>query len=140
LLLFAGGPLFTFLLRSAATIPHAITPILIALLFASILQIVSEALLQFTGFFRSLAYNGAAVALAMAAATLAAFVAGLGLVGFLAIYAAVYAAGAVTLTIAAVYGPIRAAAGPGAAWPLDGCFRAIRSARRLPRATPIPPG
>ena len=72
---------------------------------------MSEALLQFTGFFRSLAYNGAAVALAMAAATLFAFAAGFGLVGFLAIYAAVYAAGAVTLTIAAVYGPIRAAAG-----------------------------
>ena len=44
LLLFAAGPLFTFLLRSAATIPHAITPILIALLLASVLQIVSEAL------------------------------------------------------------------------------------------------
>ena len=140
LLLFAAGPLFTFLLRSAATIPHAITPIVIALLFAGILQIVSEALLQFTGFFRSLAYNGAAVAFAMAAATLFAFVTGFGLVGFLAIYAAVYAAGAVTLAIAAVYGPIRAAAGPGAAWPLDGFFRAIRSARRLPTATPIPPG
>ena len=47
----------------------------------------------------------------MLVATLFAFVAGFGLVGFLAIYAAVYAAGAVTLTIAAVYGPIRAAAG-----------------------------
>ncbi len=79
--------------------------------------------MQFTGFFRSLAYNGAAVALAMAAATLFAFLAGFGLVGFLAIYAAVYAAGAVTLTIAAVYGPIRAAAGPGAAWPLDRFFQ-----------------
>ena len=39
-----------------------------------------------------------------------AFVAGFSLVGFLAVYAAVYAAGAVALTIAAVYGPIRAAA------------------------------
>ena len=140
LLLFAAGPLFTFLLRSAATIPYAITPILIALLLASVLQIVSEALLQFTGFFRSLAYSGAAVAVAMLVATLFAFVADFGLVGFLAIYAAVYAAGAITLTIAAVYGPIRAAAGPGAARPLTGIFRAIRSARRSPGATPIPPG
>ncbi|MGB6568956.1 MAG: hypothetical protein WBF02_16785, partial [Xanthobacteraceae bacterium] len=56
LLLFAGGPLFAFLLRTAATIPPAVVPILVVLLLASILQIVSEALLQFTGFFRSLAY------------------------------------------------------------------------------------
>ena len=118
LLIFAAGPLFTFLLRSAATIPHAVTPILVVLLLVSVLQIVSETLLQFTGFFRSLAYNGAAVAIAMLVATLFAFAAGFDLVGFLAVYAAVYAVGAVALTIAAVYGPIRAAAvdpGDGAA-------------------------
>lgn len=109
LLVFTGGPLFTFLLRSAATVPHAIVPILAALLLVSVLQIVSEALLQYTGFFRSLAYNGAVVALAMVAATLLAVVAGFDLVGFLALYAAVYAAGAIALTIAAIYGPIRAA-------------------------------
>ncbi len=110
LLIFAGAPLFAFLLRSAATVPHAMVPILVALLLTSVLQIVSEALLQYTGFFRSLAYNGAAVAAAMLVATLSAVAAGLDLVGFLAVYAAVYAAGAVALTIAAVYGPIRAAA------------------------------
>jgi len=65
------------------------------LLVASILQIVSEALLQFTGFFRSLAYNGAAVAVAMVAATVFAYAAGFDLVEFLALYAAIYAAGAV---------------------------------------------
>jgi O-antigen/teichoic acid export membrane protein len=110
LLIFAGGPLFTFLLRSAATVPHAIVPILVALLLTSVLQIVSEALLQYTGFFRRLAYIGAAVAVAMIVATLFAYLAGFDLVGFLAVYTAVYAAGAVSLTIAAVYGPIRAAA------------------------------
>ena len=66
---FAAGPLFTFLLRSAATVPHAVVPILVVLLLVSVLQIVSETLLQFTGFFRSLAYNGAAVAIAMLVAT-----------------------------------------------------------------------
>jgi len=110
LLIFAGAPLFTFLLRSAATVPQAMVPILVALLLTSVLQIVAEALLQYTGFFRSLAYNGAAVAVAMTAATLFAFAAGFGLVGFLAVYAAVYAVGAAALTIAAIYGPIRAAA------------------------------
>jgi O-antigen/teichoic acid export membrane protein len=116
LLVFAGGPLFTFLLRSAATVPHAIVPILVVLLLASVLQIVSESLLQYTGFFRSLAYNGAAVAAAMLVATVLTYAAGLDLVGFLATYAAVYAAGALALTIAVLYGPIRAAAAePGEA-------------------------
>ena len=47
----------------------------------------------------------------MIAATVFAYAAGFDLVEFLALYAAIYAAGAVALTIAAVYGPIRAAAG-----------------------------
>jgi O-antigen/teichoic acid export membrane protein len=138
LLIVAGGPLFAFLLRSAATIPHAVTPILVVLLLASILQIVAEALLQFTGFFRSLAYNGAAVAAAMIGATVFAYAAGFDLVEFLALYAAIYAAGAVALAIAAVYGPIRAAAGePADGRPLTGILRAIRSAPRSPASTPV---
>lgn len=136
LLIFAGGPLFAFLLRSAATIPPAVTPILIVLLAAGVLQIVSEALLQFTGFFRSLAYNGLGVAAAMLVATALAFAAGFDLVGFLAVYAAVYAAGAVALTVAAVYGPIRAAAPPGEARPLGTILKAIRNAPRSPGSTP----
>jgi len=114
LLIFAGAPLFAFLLRSAATVPHAIVPILVALLLTSVLQIVSEALLQYTGFFRSLAYNGAAVAMAMLLVTALAIAARLDLVGFLAAYAAVYAVGAVCLAIAAVRGPVRASAAPRA--------------------------
>jgi hypothetical protein len=138
LLIVASGSLFAFLLRTAATIPPAITPILVVLLVASILQIVSEALLQFTGFFRSLAYNGVAVAVAMIAATVFAYAAGFDLVEFLAVYAAIYAAGAVALTIAAVYGPIRAAAGePDDGRPLHAILRAIRSAPRSPASTPV---
>jgi O-antigen/teichoic acid export membrane protein len=109
LLVFAGAPLFAFLLRSAATVPHAVTPILIVLLLAGVLQTVSEVLLQYTGYFRSLAGNGLCVTAAMIVATIAAFIAGFGLVGFLAVYAAIYAAGAFALTIAAALGPIRAA-------------------------------
>jgi O-antigen/teichoic acid export membrane protein len=109
-LIFAGGPLFTFLLRTAATVPHGVVGVLVVLLLTGVVQTVAEVLLQYSGYFRSLAYNGVAVAVAMTAATLFTYVAGLGLVGFLAAYAAVYAAGALTLTIAAVYGPIRAAA------------------------------
>ncbi len=107
-LIFAGAPLFAFLLRTAATVPHAVTPILIVLLIAGVLQTVSEVLLQYTGYFRRLAYNGLCTAAAMIVATLAAFIAGFGLVGFFAVYAAIYAAGAIALTIAAAYGPVRA--------------------------------
>jgi O-antigen/teichoic acid export membrane protein len=110
LLIFAGGPLFTFLLRSAATVPPGIVPILVALLIANILQIVSEALLQYSGFFRSLAYNGAAVVIMMAAITAVSAAAKFDIVGFLAAYAAVYTVGAIGLAVAAVWGPIRATA------------------------------
>jgi O-antigen/teichoic acid export membrane protein len=129
LLIFAGGPLFTFLLRSAATVPHAIVPILVVLLLASVLQIVSEVLLQYSGFFRGLAYNGAAVAAVMVVTTAIAVIARLDLVGFLAAYSIVYAAGSVLLALTAVYGPIRAAAAPvDQTRPLEGTFKAIRSA------------
>jgi O-antigen/teichoic acid export membrane protein len=110
LLIFAGAPLFAFLLRNAAVVPPAITPILIVLLFAAVLQTVSEVLLQYTGYFRSLAVNALCVAAAMIVATCVSFVAGDGLVGFLATYAAIYALSSVAITLAAVYGPIRAAA------------------------------
>lgn len=110
LLIFAGGPLFAFLLHSAATVPPAIASILVVLVLANILQIVSEALLQYSGFFRSLAYNGAAVSVVMVVIMAVSVAAKFDIVGFLAAYAAVYTAGAVALAIAAVCGPIRATA------------------------------
>jgi hypothetical protein len=103
------------------------------LLLASVLQIVSEALLQYSGFFRSLAYNGAAVAAAMIVMTALAVVARLDLVGFLAAYSIVYAAGAIFLTVAAVLGPIRAAAVPvGRNQPPD-------TLKTIPLAPPMQP-
>ena len=112
LLIFAGPYFFKFLLHSAADVPPAMVPVIVALLASSVLQIVSEALLQYSGFFRSLAYNGAAVAAAMVVMTAIAVAAKFDLVGFLAAYSVVYAAGAICLTAAAVLGPIRAAAAP----------------------------
>jgi len=55
----------------------------------------------------------------MVVATVIAIAARLDLVGFLALYAAVYTAGAVGLAIAAVRGPIRAAAHPGVTQPVN---------------------
>ena len=133
LLIFAGGPFFKFLLRAAATVPPGIVPILVVLLLANILQIVSEALLQYSGFFRSLAYNGAAVSVMMIVITGVSMIAKFDIVGFLAAYAAVYTVGAICLTIAAIFGPIRAAAGrSGEPHPLTGLLKAIRGIRPAP--------
>jgi O-antigen/teichoic acid export membrane protein len=108
LLLFSGDALYRFLLHTAATVPPEVTPIVIVLLLAGVLQIVAEALLQHTGYFRSLAWNGAILVALMIGATAVAFAAKFGLVGFLAAYAAAYALGAIFQTAAAILGPIAA--------------------------------
>jgi O-antigen/teichoic acid export membrane protein len=127
LLIFAGGPLFAFLLRAAATVPAGVVPILVALLLASILQIVAEALLQYSGYFRSLAYNGAAVVVAMIVITALSAVAKFDIVSFLTAYTVVYSAGAVCLAIAAVRGPIHATAIHSEPHGMSGLFRALRA-------------
>jgi O-antigen/teichoic acid export membrane protein len=128
LLIFGGTELYAFLLRSAATVPPAVTPIVVVLLLASILQIVAEALLQYTGYFRSLALNGVIVVVMMIIATIVAFAAKLGLVGFLATYAVAYSLGALSLTAFAVLGPFSAAAAPADGQPsLRALVRAIGS-------------
>ena len=137
-LIFAGAPFFKFLLRSAATVPPAITPILVVLLLTNIVQMVSESFLQHTGYFRSLARVGAAVAVMMIAAAGLSVVAKFGIVGFLAAYTVAFAIGALLLAVAAIHGPIRAAAArPGETQPWTGVFRAIRSAWPTPSAIPI---
>jgi O-antigen/teichoic acid export membrane protein len=127
LLIFAGGSLFAFLLRAAATVPAGVVPILVALLLASILQIVAEALLQYSGYFRSLAYNGAAVVVAMIVITALSAVAKFDIVSFLTAYTVVYSAGAVCLAIAAVRGPIHATAIHSGPHGMSGLFRALRA-------------
>jgi len=114
LLIFAAQPLFSFLLRSAATVPHPISSILVVLLLANLVHMVSQSLLQHTGFFREIARIGVIVAAGMVAATALAVLGGLNIVGFIAAYAAVYTTGAISYAVAAARGPIRAAsAGDG---------------------------
>jgi O-antigen/teichoic acid export membrane protein len=131
-LIFGGDWLFKFLLHSAAVVPAGIVPILVVLILTSILQIVAEALLQYSGFFRSLAYNGAGVIAGMILVIGIAAAAKLNIVGFLDAYTAVYAIGAIGLTVAAIFGPVNAKAHPGQ-HALGGLFRA-RSAREQPSA------
>lgn len=109
LLIFAAQPLFKFLLHSAATVPPAVTPVLLTLLLAYIVQLVSQTLLQHTGYFREISRIGAGVAIAMGAATAITVLARLGIVGFLTAYAVAYTMGALALAVAMVRGPIRAA-------------------------------
>jgi hypothetical protein len=72
-------------------------------------QMVAQSLLLHAGFFREISRIGASVAIAMIAATAISVVAKLNIVEFLAVYTAVYTAGALYLVVAAYRGPIRAA-------------------------------
>jgi O-antigen/teichoic acid export membrane protein len=115
LLIFAAQPLFSFLLHSAATVPPSVTPILIVLMLANLVQMVSQSLLQYTGFFREISRISAGVAVAMILATVLAIAAKWDIVGFIGAYAAVYTGGALASAVALVRGPIRTASLPHAA-------------------------
>ncbi len=109
LLVFGSKQLFAFLLGAAATVPPAISPILIVMVLANLVQMVAQSLLLHAGFFREISRIGASVAMAMIAATAISVVAKLDIVEFLAVYTAVYTAGALYLVAAAYRGPFRAA-------------------------------
>jgi O-antigen/teichoic acid export membrane protein len=132
LLIFAAQPLFVLLLRSAATVPPAITPILVVLLMANLVQMVSQSLLLHTGYFREIGRISATVAVAMIVATAWSVAAKFDIVGFLAAYAAVYSAGALYTAIAAVRGPVRAAAHRPGGMPDEQQLRSAPRALRSP--------
>jgi O-antigen/teichoic acid export membrane protein len=111
LLFFAGDRFFAFLLGPAATMPTALTPVLIALLLANVAQTVSNSLLLHTGYFRQLAFIAGGMALAMTVMTAIAYAMQLDIVGYLAAYAAVFAASVLFSLAVMIRGPIRAAGG-----------------------------
>jgi hypothetical protein len=118
LLIFASKQLFGFLLGNAATVPPAVTPILVVMLLANLVQMVAQSLLLHSGFFREISRIGAGVAVAMIVATAIAVAAKLDVVQFLGVYAVVYTAGALYLAVAAFRGPVRAASANNAPqWP-----------------------
>src|SRR6202047_4657388 len=135
LLIFASKQLFAFLLGTAATVPPAVTPILVVMLLANLVQMVAQSLLLHAGFFREISRICAGVAVAMVLATAIAVVANLTIVAFLGVYAAVYTAGALYLAVAAYRGPILAAASPLAAakWKRAAEPAAARCSRRTGR-------
>lgn len=110
LLLFAGDRLFAILLGGAATIPQQVTYILVVLLIANLAQNVATNLLLHLGFFSEIARVATFLMVAMAAMTAIVMIAGLGIVGFIGGYAAVYVAGAALYVAYVVRGPFRIAA------------------------------
>jgi O-antigen/teichoic acid export membrane protein len=90
----AGDRVFALLLGHAATIPHAAMLILVVLLLANLAQNVASNLLLHTGFFRELARVASILVAAMALMTAIVIAARVGIVGFLAGYAAIYLVGA----------------------------------------------
>jgi hypothetical protein len=96
-------------------VPPAVTPILVVMLLANLVQMVAQSLLLHAGFFREISRIGLGVAVAMVVATAIAVVAKLTIVEFLGGYAAVYTAGALYLAATAYRGPILAASSPLAA-------------------------
>jgi O-antigen/teichoic acid export membrane protein len=115
LLIFAAQPLFAFMLHSAATVPLSVMPILVVLLLASLVQNVSQSLLQYTGFFREISRISLGVAAAMILMTILAVFAKWSIVTFIGAYATVYTAGTLASLIALIRGPIRVAAHPHSA-------------------------
>jgi O-antigen/teichoic acid export membrane protein len=111
LLYFASERLFAFLLGPAAIMPAALAPVLVALLLANLAQTVANSLLLHTGYFRQLALIAAGMALAMTLMTAAALALRFDIVGYLAAYAAVFAASVLFSVVVMMRGPIRAAGG-----------------------------
>jgi hypothetical protein len=89
--------------------PAATTPILVVLVFANLVQTVSNFLLVHTGFFKEIARLAAVMVVAMTAATAAAFAVRLDIIGFLEVYTVVYVGGALLHVLLVIRGPFRTA-------------------------------
>jgi O-antigen/teichoic acid export membrane protein len=110
LLLVDAKGLFALLLGHAAVMPTAAVPILLVLLATGAAKSAPNFLLQHTGYFREIARLSMVNVLVMTTAVGVAFVAGLGVVGFLAAYAGAFVTVATLYIIVAIRGPLRYAA------------------------------
>ena len=108
-LLIGAAPLFAALLGHAATMPPAITPILIAMLFADLTKMVTHSVLVHNAYFKEVARIGLGVVAAMTALGGFALLTHLDIVHFLAAYTAVYGGGACAALVMMIRGPIRRA-------------------------------
>jgi len=109
LLILDADRLFALLLGNAATIPPAVTPILVVLIIANLTQMVSHSVLVHNGYFKEVARIGMCVVAAMTCVGTITIFAHLSFVQFLQAYVAVYACGAATAVVLMIRGPIRLA-------------------------------
>jgi hypothetical protein len=98
---------FSFLLGNAATIPMAVSWMLVIMLVASLVQTVSNYLLVHTGYFQWISRLSLVVSLAMTVATIIAVAAKVDLIGFFQVYTAVYVVSALSYLALAIGGPLR---------------------------------
>jgi O-antigen/teichoic acid export membrane protein len=102
----AGERLFGILLGSAAQVPPVFNYILIVLVFANLVQTVSNFVLVHTGFFRPIGRLATGMALLMTAVAALDALLPLGLSGFAALYTAAYVSGAVLYVVLAARYPL----------------------------------
>ena len=100
--------LFALLLGNAAVVPSAVTPILYVLLAAGVIKTAPAFLLEYTGYFKEVAWLSLINVALMTLAMLAGLVLQLDMIGLLAVYAGVFVVAGLLYAIAAWRGPIRA--------------------------------
>jgi hypothetical protein len=102
--------LFALLLGQAAVVPGSVTPILFVLLAAGVIKTAPAFLLEYTGYFKEVAWLSIVNVALMTAAMAAGLVLRIDMVGLLAIYAGVFVVAGALYAGAAWRGPIQAAA------------------------------
>jgi len=106
-LAFFSEPMFRLLLGESATMPQAISNLMIILLAANLVQTVSNFLLIHTGYFRVIARVSVLVSLAATLVAGIAVAAGADLEGFIRGFTAIYVASALSYLTLALRGPLR---------------------------------
>jgi hypothetical protein len=109
LLMIDAERLFALLLGNAAVVPSTVTPILYVLLAAGVIKTAPAFLLEYTGYFKEVAWLSVANAALMTVAIAAGLVLRLDMIGLLAVYAGVFVVAGAIYAVAAWRGPIRAA-------------------------------
>ena len=107
MLAFGSELFFRILLGNAATVPMAVSWILIVLLMSNMVQTVSNFLLIHTGYFHVIARLSLLVSIAMVIVTAVALLAKVDLIGFLKAFTIVYVASALSYMTLAIRGPLR---------------------------------
>jgi O-antigen/teichoic acid export membrane protein len=99
--------LFALLLGPAAVMPPSVLPVLFVLLAAGVVKSAPNFLLQYTGYFREIAWLSMVNVLVMTASVAIGLAVHLDVVGLLGIYAGVFVMVALLYTAVALRGPIR---------------------------------